>query len=90
MGFLGMLVGGTLAMFLAGHLVAWIIRKISGIANIPSYVIGLSIMTFVGAWSITYDGGPSFLKNWIVYVIAGVIALPLMIVTGRRNQRREA
>lgn len=89
-GFLGFIAGATFSMFIAGHLVAWIVRKISGISNIPSYVIGVSIMTFVGAWSITSDGGPSFLENWILYVIAGVIALPLMIVGDRRKQRRAA
>lgn len=85
MGFLAEFVAGTISMFLAGHVAAAIIRKVSGIAKIPSYVIGLSSMTFVGAWLITYDGGPSFWENWIVYVIEGVIALPLMIVTSRRG-----
>lgn len=89
-GFLGFITAGTLSMFIAGHLVAWIVRKISGISNLPSYVIGVSIMTFVGAWSLTYDGSPSFLENWILYVIAGVIALTLMIVGDRRKQRRAA
>lgn len=90
MGFLAEFVAGTVTMFLAGHLAAWVIRKIGGIANIPSYVIGVSILTFVGAWSITYDGGPSFLENWIKYVVAGAIALPLMIIGDRRKQRRAA
>jgi len=89
-GFLGFIAAGTLSLFIAGHLVAWIVRKICGISNIPSYVTGVSIMTFVGAWSITYDGSPSFLKNWILYVIAGAIALPLMIVTRRHKQHQEA
>lgn len=87
-GFLGFIVAGTLSMFLAGHLIAWIVRKISGISNIPSYVIAVSIMTFVGAWSITNDGSPSFLENWIGYLVTGAIALSLMIVGERRKGRR--
>jgi hypothetical protein len=87
---LGMIVGGTLAMYIAGHLVAWIVRKISGVANIPSYAIGVSIMTFVGAWATTDDRGPSFLENWILYAIAAAIALSLMIFGDQRKQRRAA
>lgn len=89
-GFVGMLVGGTLGMLFLGHLAAWVIRKISGLANIASYVIGVSLMTFVGAWSVTYDGRPNFLENWIVYVISGAIALSLMIIRDRRKQRQVA
>jgi hypothetical protein len=86
--FLGLMLGGTLAMFFTGRLAAWIIRKISGAANNVSYLIGLTIMTFVGAWSITYDGGPTgFLENWIMYVITGLLAFSLMIVRDRRKQR---
>lgn len=87
---LGMITGGVIALYLAGSLVAWIVRKISGIGNIPSYVVGVSIMTFVGAWVVTYDGSPSFLENWILYVISAAIALPLMIVGNGRKNRQAA
>lgn len=85
--FLGMVIGATLGMLLFGYAAAWLIRKITGIANIPSYAIGVSLMTLVGAWSITYDGSSSFLVNWFWYVIGAAIALPLMIARERRNQR---
>lgn len=88
--YLGMIMGGVLAMLVAGRLAAWAIRKISGMANVPSYVVGTSFMTFVGAWSITFDGSASFLENWIVYVISAAIALPLMILGDRRKQRQVA
>lgn len=85
-GFIGMIMGGTFAMILGGHFAAWIIRKIGNVAAIQSYLIGLSLMTFVGAWSITYDSGPSFLQNWILYVVCAAIALPLMIFAAKCKQ----
>lgn len=81
---IGMAIGSTIAMLLSGYLVAWIIRKIARIGKVPSYVIGVSAMTFVGAWSITYEGSPSFFENWVQYLIGAAIALPLMIAKERR------
>lgn len=82
---LGMIIGGTFAMLLSGWLVAWLLRKGMRMSYVASCIIGVSIMTFVGAWSITYEGGPSFLQNWITYVICGAIALPILIF-GRRGK----
>ena len=88
-GLIGFLLGGTIAMYGGGHLAAWCIRKISGVTNNVSYVIGLSIMTFVGAWAITYDEEPtSFLKNWILYVVTGFIAFWLMNIRDRARKQR--
>ena len=87
---IGIIFGSALAMLVGGYLAAWVIRKISGIANVPSYAIGVLLMTFVGAWSITFDGSPSFFENWAQYAIGAAIALPLMIIGDRRKQRQEA
>ena len=84
---LGAIGGGIVAMLVAGRLAAWLIRKISGVAKTPSYVIGVSIMTIVGAWLATRDGGPGFLETWILFVIAAAIALPLIIVSDRKKGR---
>lgn len=87
---LGSVVGVTLGMLLLGYATAWLIRKITGVANIPSYVIGLSLMTFAGAWSVTSEGSPSFIVNWAVYLIGAAIALPLMILRERRKLVQDA
>ena len=90
MAYLGMIIGSIFAMLLGGHLAAWIIRKVVQLRNTASYAIGVSLMTFVGAWSITYPKGPSFLENWIPYVIGAAIAFPLMIAGDRRKRRKAA
>jgi len=86
--FIGAIVGSVFGMLLLGTLAAWIIRKITGIAEIPSYVLSVSILAVIGPWSVTYDGGPSFLENFILYVIGAAIALPLMIVGDRRKRHQ--
>jgi hypothetical protein len=78
------------AMFIGGHLAAWGIRKVSKATQVQSYAVAVPFMTFVGAWSITYDGSPSFWKNWLLYVIGAAIALPLMIATERRKSKTSA
>ncbi len=84
--FIGMIVGGTVAMFLSGALVAWLLRKITGINHRLSCVLSISGMTFVGAWSITDDGGQAFFGNWFLYLICGAIALPILLQVPQRTK----
>lgn len=82
---LGMVIGGTIAMLISGWLVAWLLRKGARMGPVASCIVGVSIMTFVGAWSITYEGSPTFLENWITYAVCGAIALPILI-SGQRHK----
>lgn len=83
--FLGMIAGGAVAMLLSGWLMAWLLRKLAGINHRLSCVLGVSIMTLVGAWSITFEGSATFLENWILYVFCGAVALPVLVHLQRRN-----
>lgn len=76
---LGTIAGGTVAMLISGWLVAWLLRKVVSMKHGASCALGVTIMTFIGAWSITYEGSPTFLENWIVYVFCGAIVLPILI-----------
>jgi hypothetical protein len=75
----GELLGATFAMMLFGALLAWIIRKVTKIRNIPSYVVGVGVMTIVGGWLYSQDGHYTFVQAWVIYLIGGVIALALMV-----------
>lgn len=85
---IGMIFGVTIGMFFLGYLAAWIIRKVVGITKIQSYLIGVPLMTFVGAWSISFDSDRSFLSAWLAYLLGGAIALPLMIAVARKEQSK--
>jgi hypothetical protein len=73
------LLGATVSMMLFGAVAAWIVRKLTSIAAIPSYVVGVGIMTVVGGWLYSQDGYHSFMNAWTIYLIGGVVALTLMI-----------
>lgn len=76
---LGTIAGGTAAMLISGWLTAWLLRKAVGMKHGASCCLGITGMTFIGAWSITYEGSRAFLENWLVYVFCGAIALPILM-----------
>jgi EamA domain-containing membrane protein RarD len=83
------LFGAALAMVAFGYLVAWIVRKLSKIPPIPSFIVGVSLMTVVAGF--LYSSGNdryTFLEAWLVYVLGGAIALPVMIFAERRRIRK--
>lgn len=82
----GMIAGCSIAMFLTGHVAAWAIRKFSKASKFQSFAVGVMAMTFVGAWSITYEGGPTFWENWVWYAFGAAIALLLMLA-GQKPKR---
>ena len=75
----GELLGVAIAKMLFGAIAAWIVKKITGIPAIPSYVVGVEIMSVVGGWLLSHDGFHTFIQAWILYLIGGVVALGLMI-----------
>jgi hypothetical protein len=76
---MGELLGVAIAKMLFGAIAAWIVKKITGIPAIPSYVVGVGIMSVVGGWLLSHDGFHTFIQAWILYLIGGVVALGLMI-----------
>lgn len=85
---MGEILGATCAMLLFGSLAAWAIRKITKMATVPSYVIGVAVMTLIGAWAYSANSQYSVAGAWVLYAIGGIIALAIMIATERHRRRK--
>ena len=81
------LIGATIAMLLFGSAVAWIVRKATGITAIPSYVVGVGIMSVAGGWLYSLGGYHTFTRAWTIYLIGGLIALAFMIIGDTRRAK---
>ena len=81
------LIGATIAMLLFGSAIAWIVRKATGLTAIPSYVVGVGIMSVVGGWLYSLDGSHTFTRAWTIYLIGGLIALAFMIFGDTRHAK---
>lgn len=71
--------GGALAMGFFGGILAWILRKLTGMTPIPSFIIGVAGMSAIGGWIYSMDGRYDFWHAWAIYAIGGAIVLPMMI-----------
>lgn len=74
-------------MALTGALVAWLFRKITRIGLLPSYALGITVMTFVAAalYVSGHDGTVDYLSAWIKYAIGGVVGFLILYTTSRRS-----
>ncbi|MER8487957.1 hypothetical protein NKH53_06715 [Mesorhizobium australicum] len=86
-GFVAEILGAALIMALTGALVAWLLRKIARIRLVPSYALGISVMTFVGAalYVSSQNGAVDYLNAWIKYAIGGVVGFLILYSTSRRS-----
>jgi len=86
-GFIAELLGAALAMALSGALVAWLLRKATGLGLLVSYTLGIAIMSFVAAalYVSGQDGAADYLSAWIKYAMAGVVGFVILYATSRRS-----
>ena len=81
------LIGATIAMLPFGSAVAWIVRKATGLTAIPSYAVGVGIMSIAGGWLYSLGGYHTFTRAWTIYLIGGFIALAFMIFGDKRHAK---
>lgn len=83
----GQILGATIAMALFGALFAWIVRKLTTATVPESYAIGIPIAVFLGSYAYTLGSeGTPYFAALALYSTGGVLAFPLMILTGKRKQ----
>ncbi|MBI2717434.1 MAG: hypothetical protein HYX36_01545 [Rhizobiales bacterium] len=81
------IVGATIGMALFGAIIAWIIRKASGIRLVPSYAAGVLIMTFIAPQLAVWgsDGTETYAGQWLIYAVGGLLGFLILILTARRK-----
>ncbi|PTE09689.1 hypothetical protein C9427_15710 [Mesorhizobium helmanticense] len=81
------ILGAALFMALTGALIGWLLRKVTRIGLLPSYALGIAIMTFVGAalYVSNQDGAVDYLSGWIRQAIGGVVGFLILYATSRRS-----
>jgi len=86
-GFIAELLGAAFAMALTGALVAWLLRKVTGIGLVTSYALGITVVTFAGAalYVSSQDGSVDYLSAWIKYAMGGVVGFVILYATSRRS-----
>ncbi|XKI87221.1 hypothetical protein ACIU1A_05995 [Mesorhizobium sp. ORM16] len=86
-GFVAEIFGSALIMALTGAVLAWILRKFTRVGLVPSYALGVAVMTFVGAalYVSGHDGIVDYLSAWTQYAIGGVIGFLILYATSRRS-----
>jgi hypothetical protein len=86
---MGELLGAAVAMALFGALIAWLLRKITSVSLIPSYAIGVFVMSFIAPalYALNSDGRVSYLEAWITYAIGGVLGFAILCLTAVRKRR---
>ncbi|MCA0012449.1 hypothetical protein LB561_17010 [Mesorhizobium sp. B292B1B] len=79
--------GSALIMALTGAVLAWILRKFTRMGLVPSYALGVAVMTFVGAalYVSGHDGTVDYLSAWTQYAIGGVVGFLILYATSRRS-----
>ncbi|WP_245446190.1 hypothetical protein [Mesorhizobium kowhaii] len=89
-GFVAEILGAAFTMALTGALVAWLFRKVTRIGLLPSYALGITVMTFVAAalYVSGHDGTVDYLSAWIKYAIGGVVGFLILYTTSRSIRHR--
>lgn len=85
---MGQLVGAVLAMAAFGALAAWILRKLTALSPIPSYVVAVPLMVVLGSWLYSLNEDRyTFWDAVAIYGAGGMIALAFLILAERRRRR---
>lgn len=85
--FVGQTVGAALAMALFGALIAWVLRRITKLALVPSYALGVLAMSFIAPalYVAGTDGAVTDFQAWKQYAVGGLIGFLILAVTAREK-----
>ena len=87
---MGEFLGAVLGMVLFSALAALLVRIVAPVSLNQSFVLGVTIMSVVGGWLYSQDGYLTFHQAWLMFALAGVLALPILIVTAKPKKARKA
>ena len=89
---MGQIVGAALSMALFGALIAWVLRKATRVSLIPSYALGVVVMSFIAPalYVLGSDGRVSYADVWVIYAMGGVLGFALLYATAKARPTKRA
>ncbi|MGN8023019.1 hypothetical protein ACTJJ7_20130 [Phyllobacterium sp. 22229] len=81
---IGMFVGAILGTAAFGALIAWVLRKVVTVSMPISYIVGLIIITILGAWSYSANGTMSFVDALGFYALASFFSFFILLATRQK------
>jgi hypothetical protein len=84
---IGQLIGSTVATILFGALTSWLLRKLTKIELVPSYFLGVVVITFVSSALYVYGSGGyvPVQQGLLMYGLGSPLAFGFLYVASRKK-----